>query len=303
MRGSQTLRSGARRLGGVRQRRIGSLLLILLFTGNLSGCAAMISNAASGLADNLSIAMLNQDDPETVRAGMPSYMILMDSFVEGSPDDPAMLSAAANLYASYGTVFVDDELRALRLTARARQYASKAMCTSYAGACTWDSMTYDEFVSSLQQVTAKQADLLYVYGFAMVAYIRAHSSDWNAKAELPQAEALLNHYLAIAGDTAKPAAHTFIGILLTIRPPSMGGKPEEARAHFEKALAMTGGNDLGVKVEYAKGYAKMLYERELHDRLIGEVLEASPYVDGFTLMNVLAQEQAERLAAEADDYF
>jgi hypothetical protein len=85
-------------------RRISSLAPLLAVFA-LSGCASLISNAASGLADNLSSAILNQDDPETVRAGMPSYMLLMDSFVEGSPDDPAMLGAAANLYASYGAVF------------------------------------------------------------------------------------------------------------------------------------------------------------------------------------------------------
>jgi len=97
--------------------------------------------------------------------------------------------------------------------------------------------------------------------------------------------------------------HTYMGILLTLRPPSLGGKPEEAREHFETAIAMSGGRDLSAKVEFAKGYAKLLYERELHDRLLGEVVEASPYADGFTLSNVMAQEEAERLLAEADDYF
>ena len=43
--------------------------------------------------------------------------------------------------------------------------------------------------------------------------------------------------------------------------------------------------------------------REDHDRLLGEVVEASPYADGLTLSNVMAQEEAERLLAEADDYF
>jgi hypothetical protein len=94
-----------------------------------------------------------------------------------------------------------------------------------------------------------------------------------------------------------------MGILLTLRPPSLGGKPEEAREHFEKAIAMSDGRDLSAKVEYAKGYAKLLYERELHDRLLGEVMEASPYADGLTLSNVMAKEEAEQLMAEADDYF
>ena len=74
----------------------------------VSGCASMMSSAASGLADNLSSAVLNQNDPETVRDGAPAYLLLLDSFLEGSPDDPALNAAAANLYASYGAVFAED---------------------------------------------------------------------------------------------------------------------------------------------------------------------------------------------------
>jgi len=269
----------------------------------LSGCASLISNAASGLADNLSAAILNQDDPETVRAGMPSYMLLMDSFVEGSPDDPAMLDAAANLYASYGAVFADDEVRASRLTSRARDYALRAICTTYAAACSWRGLSYDDFVATLDGLSEKNADAVYVYSFATLAFLRAHSSDWNSLAELPQAEALVKRYLEISGDAAKASAHVYLGIMLTLRPPALGGKPEEAREHFEKAIALSGGKDLGAKVEFAKGYAKTLYDRELHDRLVDEVLSASPYADGLTLTNVMAQEEALKLRAEADDYF
>ena len=263
----------------------------------------MMSSAASGMADNLSSAILNQDDPELVRAGAPSYMLLLDSFLEGDPDNPELLSAAAQLYASYGAVFADDPERASRLTTRARNYAQDAMCESYKPACGWPESSYDEFVASLDGVSARQSEYLYTYGFATIAYLRAHSDDWNSLAELPQVEALFDRYLEIAGDDADAAVHTYMGVLLTLRPPSLGGRPEEAREHFEKAIDMSSGKDLSAKVEYAKGYAKLLYERELHDELLGEVIAASPYADGLTLSNVMAQEEAARLMAEADDYF
>lgn len=262
-----------------------------------------MSSAASGLADNLSSAILNQDDPETVRAGAPSYMLLLDSFLQGDPENPQLLSAAATLYASYGAVFADEPVRAKRLTAKARGYAQAAICKKYDDACAWRDMNYDEFVASLSGVRKKQADLLYTYGFATLAYLRAHSDDWNSLAELPQVEALFNHYLAIAGDDVTAATHTYMGILLTLRPPALGGKPEEARYHFERAIELSGGRDLTAKVEFARGYAKLLYERELHDRLLNEVLVADPYADGLTLGNILAKEDAEALLAEADDYF
>ena len=269
----------------------------------LAGCASMMSSAASGLADNLSSAMLNQDDPETVRAGAPSYMLLLDSFLESNPDDPELLSAAATMYASYGAVFADEELRAMRLTSRARDYAHRAMCNAYGPSCDWPDNTYDEFVASLDGIGEKDAELLYTYGFATLAYLRAHSSDWNSLAELPHIEALLNHYLDLVGDQADGAVHMYMGILLTLRPPALGGKPEEARAHFEKAIEMSDGKDLSAKVEFARGYAKLLYDRDLHDQLLGEVLRADPYVDGLTLGNVLAKEQAAEMLAEADNYF
>ncbi|MBT8101097.1 MAG: TRAP transporter TatT component family protein [Gammaproteobacteria bacterium] len=277
--------------------------MALLFVSMLGGCASLMSNAASGLAENLTRAMLNQDDPETVRAGAPSYMLLLDSFLEGSPDNPDMLAAAATLYASYGAVFAGEEDRAARLTARARSYALQAMCESYRDACDWRGMPYDAFVASLNGVNSRHADYLFTYGFATLAYLRAHSSDWNALAELPQAEALLNHYLKISGDSADTAAYTYLGMLLTIRPPALGGQQEQAQVYFEKAIAATGGRDLSIKVEYAKGVAKVLYDRDLHDRLIAEVLEASPYADGYTLSNVIAQQEASKMAADADNYF
>jgi len=269
----------------------------------LAGCASMMSSAASGLADNLSKAILNQDDPETVRDGAPSYLLLLDSFLEGDPDNPNLLSAAAKLYASYGAVFAGDPERAARLTARARGYAQKAMCVSYAASCQWPGSSYDEFVATLDDVSEKQANYLYTYGFATLAFLRAHSDDWNSLAELPQVEALFNHYLEIAGNDVDGSVHTYIGVLLTLRPPALGGEPEEARKHFEKAIEMSGGRDLSAKVEFAKDYARLLYDRELHDRLLKEVISANPYADGLTLGNVLAKEEAARLLADADNYF
>ena len=56
-------------------------------------------------------------------------------------------------------------------------------------------------------------------------------------------------------------------------------------------------------MEFARGYARLLYERELHDELLNEVLAADPNVRGFTLTNVMAQEDAVKLLASADDYF
>ena len=81
------------------------------------------------------------------------------------------------------------------------------------------------------------------------------------------------------------------------------GDPEAARVHFERAIEISGGRDLSMKVEYARGYARLLYERELHDRLLTEVVEADPNAPRLTLTNTIAQRDARLLLDSADDYF
>lgn len=268
-----------------------------------AGCASLMSSAAGGMADNLSAAVLNQNDPQTVRDGAPAYLLLLDSFLEGDPDDPALLGAAARLYASYGTVFADDPERARRLTERARGYGSRALCESWEPSCGWPEMAFPEFERTLAGLAPRHAGALYSYAVASLAWIRAHSADWGALAELPQMEAVLHRYLEISAGEADAAAYTYLGILATLRPPALGGEPEKGKAFFERAIELTGGRDLSIKVEYARGYARMLYERELHDRLLQEVLAADPDVPGYTLTNVLAKRDAEELLASADEYF
>jgi hypothetical protein len=263
-----------------------------------------MSSAASGLADNLSAAVLNQDDPETVRAGAPAYLLLLDSFLEGDPDNPAILAAAANLYATYGFVFTDDDPeRAARLTNRARRYSTSAMCLSYKPACDWDGMPFEAYEATLGGLSSAHADVVFSHGLASLAYIRKHSSDYSAIAMLPYSQALLERYLEISDGSDDGAIYTYLGILNTLLPPALGGDPEIGRDYFERAIAISDGRDLGAKVEFAEGYARLLYERELHDRLLEEVLAADPYEPGSTLQNVLAQERARVLLASADDYF
>jgi hypothetical protein len=280
-----------------------SVLLIGVFAFALSGCSSLMSSAASGLSESVSASILNQDDPETAKAALPTFMVLIDGFIRDNPDDPDVLASGATLYASYGAIFADDEGRASRLTTRARGYALRAMCESYSPACGWPDTNYDEFVATLDGIGPKQSEYLYTYGFASMAFLNAHSSDMNSLAELPQVEALFEHYMDISGDSVNVSVYSFMGTLLTLMPPALGGKPEKAREYFEKAIKLTDGKDLSAKVEYARRYAKMLYERELHDQLLNEVMAADPYQDGYTLSNVLAKEQAAVLLAEADDYF
>ena len=268
-----------------------------------SGCAVLMTSVGSGLADNLSAAVLDQNDPETVRDGAPAYLLLLDSFLEGNPDSPALLASAASLYATYGAVFAEDEARAARLTEKAYEYSTRAMCNSYKPSCGWSGMLFEDYRQTLGGLRKKHAHVVFSHGLASLAYIRAHSGDYTAIALLPYSEALFERYLQINDGSDDGTVYTYLGILHTLIPPALGGDPETGRQNFERAIEISGGADLSAKVEYANGYARLLYKRELHDRLLKEVLAADPNVKGATLLNVLAQRQAKVLLESADDYF
>ncbi|PON13371.1 hypothetical protein C2W62_34705 [Candidatus Entotheonella serta] len=145
--------------------------------------------------------------------------------------------------------------------------------------------------------TRRMAKPSYAYSVAWLAYIRTHSDDWKALARLPHLEALLKRYLEIGDADNASTVYTYLGILATLRPPALGGEPEKGKQFFERAIELSNGMDLSAKVEYARGYARSLYERELHDQLLNEVLAANPNVPGYTLTNVLAQRDAVELLA------
>ncbi|MEL6870563.1 MAG: TRAP transporter TatT component family protein [Pseudomonadota bacterium] len=269
----------------------------------VGGCAGIVSNAASNFADDLGQAVFNQPDPEIVADGAPAYLLLLDSLLEGNPDDPTILAAAADLYAAYGAVFARDPQRAKTLTARALNYAERAACEAIESGCDWPSVPFQQFETAIDVVDKKNADVAQSYAVSSLAYIRAHSDDWGALARLPHIEALLLKILPLTPPPEQGILYSYLGILNTLRPPALGGTPEVGREYFEKAIALTDGKDLSVKVEYARGYARLLYEQELHDRLLREVIAAEPVVDGLTLTNTLAQRDAAELLASGVDFF
>lgn len=269
----------------------------------LPACATVVATAGSGMAGNLNSAIMNQDDPELVRDGAPAYLLMLDSFVEGSPENEAVLSAAAELYSAYGVVFVDDPVRARKLTTRARAYGQRALCAAVDSVCGIWYENYDGFVERLQDIPPKHASALYTFGLSWIAYIQAHSDDFSALAKLPQAQAVLLRVKELDPVYQVGNVEHFLAVMNTIRPPALGGNFDAGLQHYQRAIEVTQGQDLSIKVDYAKYYARTLYDRELHDQLLNEVLAADPVQPGYTLFNTLAQDDAQALLDSADDYF
>jgi hypothetical protein len=278
------------------------LLLAAMFLALMPGCATLVSNASSKFADNLGSAVLNSEDPATVRDGLPSYLLLLDSLAQPADADAATLLAAARLNSAYAGNFTgEDKLRARRLSKRAFDYARRAACMQDAALCAAIESDPDGF----SKVAAADAntELMYVLAGAWAGYLQSNSEDWGAIADLPKIQSLLERVVVLDPVHDQGQAWTYLGVLNSLRPEAIGGKPAEGRRDFEKAIELSGGRNLYAKTLFAEFYARLVFDQELHDRLLNEVLAADPVSPGFTLMNVLAQERAKKLLQSGKDYF
>lgn len=284
-------------------RRLRAGCLVSLALAGTGGCAMVITNASEQLAADLHAAVVNHDDPETVRAGAPAWLLMSDAMVAAAPDNPGVHGRAALMYAAYAGGLVDDAARKMRLTRRARGYGRRALCLQRAAGCGLFAQPFMEFESALGRFGQRDVSALYAAGVSELAYIQAHRGDWDALADLPRAQALLQRVVALDPGHEDGLPHAYLGVTHSLRPPALGGDPETGRRHFEAALAHADGASLMSKVLFAEYYARLVMDRELYERLLQEVLDAEPEQSGHTLSNVLAQERARQLMKEASDHF
>ncbi|MGB2927616.1 MAG: TRAP transporter TatT component family protein, partial [Desulfobacterales bacterium] len=269
----------------------------------LCGCSFFISSATVDITENLSHAILNNNDPATVKAGGPAYLLMIDSMLYRDPDNEFLLRSAADIYTAYTDVFVEDKDRAKKLTHKAMDYALRAICVRRSDACTLRQSNFQEFKKVISKMNRKNVPDLFTLGSAWSAWIQAHREDWNAVAEISRVQAIMERVVELDEFYNDGAAHLYLGVLATFLPSALGGKPDVGRKHFERALDISKNKNLMVKVLYARHYARLVFDRELHDRLLNEVLKAQPDVPGYALSNALAQQKARELLNSAEDYF
>ena len=277
--------------------------VVLLAACLLCACANVVHRATNQFAENLTSAILDSDDPATVRDGVPAYLLLIDGVIGGDPDNAEALLAAAKLYGAYAGGFVDDSERAQRMAERAYGYARRALCLQEKELCAAIDAPYERFATTLGQADPNNIAALYGFASAWAGRIQVNSGDWNSIADLPKLQALLLRVASIDPHYDGGGAYLYLGVINSIRPASLGGKPDEGRAYFDKALELSGGKNQMVRVLYAQFYARLVFDQPLHDKLLDEVLAADPVVPKLTLINTLAKRRARALLESGKDYF
>ena len=275
--------------------------------------------AVDGLADALAnsrVVYAADEDPELIAAALPFALKTYESLLLESPDNPELLVGACSGFTQYSYAFVESEAfvvelddytealrlrdRALKLYVRARDYCLRALELRDKGGLRALEVNPE---NALAEMDDRDVDLLYWTGAAWGAAISLGLDRPDLLVDVPAVRALMNRALALQEGYGDGAIHEAL-IVLDGLPEAMGGSPELARVHFERAVELSGGAHAGAYVALAETVAVPAQDaaefRSLLARALDIDLEAAPLS---RLANLVAQRRADLLLERIGDYF
>jgi hypothetical protein len=295
--------------------RIGILLLGLILSLSL-GCfpsKKMTVISVGSLLEEVAKASARQSDLRLIREGTPSYLMLMDGMIEAWPDNDRLLIAAAQAYASYASLLLEDQDRndqekktreydAMGLYGKARKYALKSL--ELRGIKKPLETPLDDFKDGLKGLGKKDLPTLFWTATCWASWISLKLDSMEALAELPKVEALMRRSLDLDESFYYGGAHLFMGIWFASRPKMLGGDLKKAQGHFLRALEFGKGKFLMAYIYYATYYARQALDKDLFISTLQKVLETpADILPDLTLLNTVAQKKAQELLKRVEEYF
>jgi hypothetical protein len=302
-RGIARIRGLTTAIGATASNRVILVLLAAILCTN--GCGYLRTAATGSLVRDVYSASLEQDDPVLVSQALPTYLLLMEALLKSDPDNAEMLRATAEGYTGYGVlVEAEEPQRAAIIFARARDYGTKALVARRPDVRDLLEGPFSEFAKIDKQLRKEDVGYVFWAASSWGAWIGANLDSMAALADLPRVIHLMHWVLEQDESFRNGGAHLFLGIYHAALPPMLGGKPELALSHFERALELTNGKDLMVRVQMARFYARQIFDRELFVEQLELVLQTpANTAPKLTLQNAAAKRLAQTLLKDVDVYF
>jgi tetratricopeptide (TPR) repeat protein len=274
-----------------------------------SACISLTKIPSGFISDpfgNLIKSLERQPDPELVREGLPTLLILLDGLVSSSPKDPDLLYAATLAYGTYCQAFLVGESeweRAKKVYGHAKGYAMRLMEEMrYLQAAEDESITSLE--NALSRLRIKDVPHLYAIASVWLGWILTNANSMEAIADLPKALAIMDRVLELDETYNNGSLHVFYGIYFSVQPRGAGQDLEKSKTHFDRAAELGGEGNLFPLVAYAEYYAKSILDESLFVDTLNKVLQTDLELrPDVRLMNELALKRAKYLLANKDDLF
>ncbi len=297
---------------------IARLGLAALVATALSGCSLKMM-AINTMADTLAASgdvYASDDDPVLVGAALPFSLKTIESLLSSAPDHPGLLLTACSGFTQYAYGWVQSEAdvldaaeypraaelreRALKLYLRGRDYCLRRLELTMPG-------VGDRLVrspeSALAAVKADEVAALYWTGASWGAAVSLGLDRPELVNAVPAVRALMDRALDLDESYGRGAIHEAL-IALDSLSEALGGSPDSARRHFDRAVELQQGRSPGPYVTLAMGVSVASQDRDEFERLMRTALDIDPELDrGNRLATILAQRKARYLLDHVDELF
>jgi len=245
-----------------------------------------------------------ESDLGIAREGLSGNLKLLEALIKADPENEDFHLFAAQGFSAYSLAFAEDDSleRAQALYDRSRTYAIRAfkLRTDF----DLEQASIDEIASVLPTLSRNDIPFIFWAGFTWGSYINVNRDNMSAMADISKVETLMAYVLENDRTYYYNGADLYFGAMKASIPVMFGGKPEEARDHFEEAIRAGQGKFLMAYVIYAQTYCAQTLNEELFDQLLGTVIETSlDIAPEIRFPNAVAQNKARRLLGMKEEIF
>jgi TRAP transporter T-component len=293
-----------------------ALLVAAVATATACSPATMGMNRMAAALSATADSYARDDDPELVRTGAPATLKMVEMMLDSQPSHAGLLLTACSGFAqySYGFLQIDSEIlalsnpaesaalqgRAIRMYIRARRYCVRELGTRHAALREALEREPARALPLLEKTTRADVPALFWTGAAWAGELSLAPNQILRIGELAIIRALLTRALTLDEAWSDGTIHEAM-IAVEGLPALLGGSPARARGHFERAVALTGGQSAFAYVTLATSVAAPARDRAEFEKMLKQALAVDVSKrPAIRLANLIAQRRARFLLANAD---
>ncbi len=281
------------------------IFLLILVPLIFAGCSIqkLALKTTSGLFAYGIQALYSEPDLEIAEIAIASNLKLLEGFHLADPKNKTMLQLLLEGYSGYSLAFLEDHQpeRASLFYLRARDYGFTLLKQTKAYKKGIPQKEAD-FVARLPFIKTSELPALFWTAFAWAGWINLNRDDPQAAFDLSKVKAMMSRVIELDETFFFGSAHLFWGSTYGSVPRMLGGDPEKAKEHFERAIAISEAKFLIAYVYYVQFHAITTLNESLFDELLYKVSNApQDILPGYELLTSVAKRKARELAAQKDE--
>jgi len=278
-----------------------------------------VSDALTG--DGAGTVFTGDDDPILVGDAVPFAIKLYETLLDKNPNHPGLIVTTGSLFIMYANAFVQGPAemisqdqweerrsqldRARKLYLRGAAILERGIKNKFPRMLDeWGPGDSAAFTNALSRMRKEDIPLFYWYAAGTLSAYALNIFDISLGLRVPRLTAMMQRAYELDEHYNGSALDEFFLILYSALPEGMGGDPEKALVHYQRALEKSKGNSTGPYLSYAQSIAVKNQDYESFKSNLEKALAIDPASDpSNTLVTVINQRKARYLLENAPEFF